>query len=101
LYDDIEKPEFLASLLKPKGLYFKALKDTFRPPYENKYEKYLCSILGESHYKLVPPIYKQNLFHGRVESYGPGEIPFNLFNKNLVKSYPITRYARIMHVDLK
>ena len=57
-------------------------------------------MIGVSKYRLVSPIYKQNLYHGRVESYAPGELPFNLFNKDLVKSYPVTKYARIMNADL-
>ena len=57
--------------------------------------------MGESHFKLVSPIYKQNLYHGRIESYAPGELPFNLFNKDLVRSYPITKYAKIIDAKLE
>ena len=38
--------------------------------------------MGKEEFRLVSPIYKQNIYDGVFERYGPGESPLNFFDIN-------------------
>ena len=84
------------------------------PTHYDRHEQVLCAVDGSIHIKLVPPIYKQEMYTGKKpkvenlageivdsgESILPNESPVNLFSPDLVL-YPLmdeigTKYSLVL-----
>lgn len=58
-------------------------------------ERYICVVAGKEEFKMVSPLYKQNIYSGVIDSLAPADTPVDFFNPDY-NEYPLMKYALIM-----
>ena len=64
------------------------------------YEQYICVIKGEEEFRVVSPIYRQNIYVGVSEKLQSNQSPLDLFNVDYER-FPHAKQAKIQNVTLK
>lgn len=67
-------------------------------------ETYVCSLRGAEKFRLVSPVFKQNMYSGVRQELGPNQSPVDLFHKPFdenVLTFPLLRELQMNEVDLK
>ena len=106
---DIEAPEFIAGILKHESTYFsymdKTQNDLLQPfAHEQELEGYSCVVRGHNKYRIVSPIFRQNLYAGAKVDLRPNDTPINLFEPNydeLFEKFPLVKQTIVYEAELK
>jgi len=80
LTDDIIRPQFLSKVVRPRftGItVWPSFKG--RVPDVRDRERYFCVVKGKEEFRLVSPVFKQNIYSGVLEELSPVESPINFF----------------------
>ena len=67
-------------------------------------EVYICQIQGRERFKMIAPIFKQNMYAGIREELPPGVSPVDLFHEpksDNIKRFPLLKQAQVHDVTLK
>jgi hypothetical protein len=103
LLEDVEKPEFIQKILRPRMTtltvwpYFNG-----RRPAVSERERYYCVVKGEEEFRIVSPVYKQNIYSGVLEELQPNESPIDFFSTNVDSSkFPLYSETKVLGVTLK
>ena len=64
---DYIKPAFIANLVRNRATGLTIWKDFERKPEYKDRERYFCVVSGQESFRLVSPIYKQNIYSGVLE----------------------------------
>ena len=65
-------------------------------------ERYYCVVKGEEDFKLVSPVFKQNIYSGVIEELQPNETPIDFFDAKVdTNKYPLYAEAKVLSVTLK
>ena len=80
LAGDIVRPLFISKALRARhtGLTVWPSFDDRRPEFSNR-ERYVCLVSGIEEFRLVSPVFKQNLYSGVLEELRPNETPLDFF----------------------
>jgi hypothetical protein len=80
LTDDIERPAFISKVIRPRftGLTVWPTFSGRRPEVRDR-ERYFCVVRGREEFRLVSPVYKQNIYSGVLENLSPNESPVDFF----------------------
>lgn len=89
----------LSELYRPRNRLFTQWTDFKRVPVRNEYEQHICVVRGTEEYKLVSPIYRQNIYVGAFEELGPDETPINFFKPD-IKYFPFSKDVPFLSVTL-
>ena len=95
LHNDLVKPTFITKMLRNRLLALTIWKDFVRKPEYFERERYVCVLDGTEHFKMVSPIFKQNIYSGVFEELLPEESPLDFFNVNENK-YPLFYKAKVL-----
>lgn len=71
---------------------------------ETTRETYACLIKGKESYKMVSPVFRQNLYAGKRPELKPFESPVDLFHDPVAENldvFPLLNQTQIYHVDLE
>jgi hypothetical protein len=80
LGDDFEKPDFIARILRLRksGLTIWPMTPR-RKAVQSDRERYACVVQGKEEFRLVSPVFKQNIYSGVIEELNPTETPLDFF----------------------
>jgi hypothetical protein len=72
-----------------------------RRPEVSERERYYCVIKGEEEFRIVSPVYKQNIYSGVLEELQPNESPIDFFSSDIDTSkFPLFVEAKVLGVTL-
>jgi hypothetical protein len=71
LAQDYIKPAFISNLVRNRATGITIWRDFERRPEFKDRERYYCVIQGQENFKMVSPIYKQNIYSGVLEQLLP------------------------------
>jgi hypothetical protein len=80
LNDDIIRHQFISKVVIPRftGItVWPSFKG--RVPDVRDRERYFCVVKGKEEFRLVSPVFKQNIYSGVLEELSPVESPINFF----------------------
>lgn len=63
-------------------------------------ERYFCVVSGREEFRLVSPVYKQNIYSGVLDELKPEETPVNLFGNYDYGKFPLLRQAKVQILQL-
>lgn len=80
LVKDYTRPMFMQSVLRPRHTGV-TMWENFngRRPQMTEKERYLCVVTGKEEFRLVSPVYKQNIYSGVLDELDPRESPIDFF----------------------
>jgi hypothetical protein len=81
LQQDIVKPLFISNLVRNRATGLTIWKSFDRKSEYKEKERYHCVVKGEETFRIVSPVYKQNIYSGVLEELPPTESPIDLFSK--------------------
>jgi len=55
-------------------------EDFSRKPKRSVYEKYTCVMRGKERFRIVSPVFRQNIFVNNIEGMAPDESPLDFFD---------------------
>jgi hypothetical protein len=58
-------------------------------------------VKGKEEFRLVSPVYKQNIYSGVLENLSPNETPINFFEEVDLGKFPLFQEAKILSVTLE
>lgn len=102
LLDDIVRPSFIQKVLRSRftGLTITPTTTGRKPEVKDR-ERYYCVVKGKEEYRLVSPVYKQNIYSGVLEQLSPNESPLDFFDMTLnATQYPLFQEAKVLSVVL-
>lgn len=67
-------------------------EDFSRKPKRTVYEKYICVLKGRERFRIVSPVYRQNIFVGNVEGMANDESPLDFFDEEQL-NFALTKDA--------
>lgn len=82
LQNDYNKPFFLSKLLRNRLIGLTIWQPFRRSPEFKDRERYVCVIDGIEEFRMVSPLYKQNIYSGVFEELVPKETPVDFFEPN-------------------
>jgi hypothetical protein len=99
LSNDFTRPQFIGKVLRSRFTGI-TVWPSFpgRKPEVRDRERYLCVIKGEEEFRLVSPVYKQNIYSGVLEELSPTESPLDFFTRVNETQYPLFSEAKILSV---
>ena len=102
LIDDIVRPQFITKVVRPRftGITVWPSFQGRQPDVRDR-ERYFCVIKGREEFRLVSPIYKQNIYSGVLEELSPVETPINFFETVDLTKYPLFQEAKVLSVTLE
>ena len=72
-----------------------------RRPEVSERERYYCVVKGEEEFRIVSPVYKQNIYSGVLEELQPNESPIDFFSNDIDTSkFPLFLEAKVLGVTL-
>ena len=80
LQNDYIKPTFITKVLRNRLTGITIWKPFIRTPEYKERDRYYCVVSGLEEFRLVSPIYKQNIYSGVLEELDPTETPLDFFN---------------------
>lgn len=99
MQNDIIKPSFLAKVLRNRLTSITIWPNFLRKPEFKDRERYICVVSGSETFKMVSPVYKQNIYSGVYEELLPEETPLDFFNVNAT-SFPLYEKAKALEVQI-
>jgi hypothetical protein len=99
MQNDIIKPSFLSKILRNRLTSITIWQNFLRKPEFKDRERYICVISGAETFKMVSPVFKQNIYSGVFEELLPEETPLNFFNVNNT-AYPLYDKAKMIEVTV-
>ena len=95
----------LRSILKPEGETLSIFPIKIkRKPNKEDLERFICVLEGKESFKMIHPVFKENVYQGVYDDLHPEDIPtdIDLFNVDAEK-YPLLEMASdyILHTDLE
>jgi len=63
------------------------------------YEQYICVLKGMEQFRLVSPIYRQNLYIGKFDQLKQYDTPIDFFNPNYSR-YPFAKKVNFIEATL-
>lgn len=108
LAEDYEVPEFISKTLKLEDSYLSYYHEDNNDelkgfPKQHSSEIYACVTQGMEVYRLVSPIFKQNMYSGVREELKPNVSPVDLFHKNVEENlitFPLLKQIELHEVVL-
>lgn len=97
---ETESTNFLYELLQLRPTLFTQWPNFKRKAKKIQFEQLICVVKGTEKFKLVSPIYRQNIYVGMFENYKDHEVPVDFFKVDLEK-YPFAKYVSFIDVELK
>jgi hypothetical protein len=91
------EPNLIDQMLQPRGLTYTQWSNFKRKPRKIITEQMICVLKGSEHFKLVSPIYRQNIYVGRFENMRQDTSPIDFFQPNF-KKFPFAEQARFLDV---
>ena len=95
LIADYQKPTFISSILRNRITGITIWKNFVRKPEFKDRERYVCVVDGIEEFRLVSPLYKQNIYSGVIEELSPADTPVDFFKPDY-KEYPLLMDANIL-----
>jgi hypothetical protein len=97
LAGDIVRPMFISKALRARhtGLTVWPSFDDRRPEFSNR-ERYVCVVSGIEEFRLVSPVFKQNLYSGVLEELRPNETPLDFFKNVNASQFPLFNDAKVL-----
>ena len=96
LQGDFVKPGFITKVLRNRLTGLTIWPNFVRKPEFKDRERYYCVIQGKEEFRMVSPIYKQNIYSGVLEEYAPEETPLDFFNNVNRTQYPLFSKAKVL-----
>lgn len=82
LQKDYSKPTFISRILRNRLTGLTIWKDFVRKPEYKDRERYICVVDGTEEFRMVSPLYKQNIYSGVYDDLVPIETPVDFFKPN-------------------
>ena len=97
LSGDLVRPLFIAKALRARhtGLTVWPHFSDRRPEVRDR-ERYICVISGNEEFRLVSPVYKQNIYSGVLEELRPDETPLDFFKVVNETRFPLFNEAKVL-----
>lgn len=89
----------LSELYRPRNRLFTQWTDFRRVPVRNEFEQHVCVVRGTEEYRLVSPIFRQNIYVGAFEELAPDETPINFFKPDY-KNFPFAKHVVFLNLTL-
>lgn len=99
LLNDFAKPHYISKLLRNRLTGITIWRDFAREPEFKDRERLICVIDGTEEFRMVSPIYKQNIYSGVFEELQPTKTPVNFFHANLI-DHPLFEEANLLTVQV-
>ena len=100
LLSDFVKPQFITKVLRNRLTGLTIQPNYVRKPEYKERERYYCVINGREEFRIVSPIFKQNIYSGVLEEYAPSETPLDFFNVVNRTQYPLFEDAKVLSAVL-
>ena len=98
---DIVRPNFIQKILRPRFTGLNAWPDFVgRKPEMKDRERYLCVVKGKEEFRLVSPVYKQNIYSGVLDELSPRETPLDFFKSVNQTKYPLFSETKVLSVTV-
>jgi hypothetical protein len=97
---DYIKPGFISSLVRNRATGLTVWKDFERKPEYKDRERYFCVVDGQESFRMVSPIYKQNIYSGVLEQLMPQETPLDFFTNIDTMKYPLFAGTKVIQANV-
>lgn len=89
LQKDYDKPTFITRILRNRLTGLTMWSHFTRKPEFKDRERYYCVVSGVEEFRLVSPVYKQNIYSGVLEELAPEETPLDFFSRWNYNKFPL------------
>ena len=104
---DFIRPEFISKVLRARHTGLTVWPDftntngqSVRRPEVRDRERYVCVVKGSEEFRLVSPVYKQNIYSGVLEELSPNETPLDFFKQVNETRFPLFQEAKVLSVEV-
>ena len=104
---DFIRPEFISKVLRARHTGLTVWPDfantngqAVRRPEVRDRERYVCVVKGSEEFRLVSPVYKQNIYSGVLEELSPNETPLDFFRQVNETRFPLFQEAKVLSVEV-
>lgn len=100
LKQDFIRPMFIQKVLRPRftGLDVWPDFDGRKPEMKDR-ERYVCVVKGKEEFRLVSPVYKQNIYSGVLDELSPRDTPLDFFKGVNHTRYPLFKETKVLTVE--
>lgn len=95
-----DPPSLLKDFLRARPSLFTQWQNFQRMPKKLWNENYICVLYGKERFRMVSPIYRENIYVGLYEQLDQDETPVDFFNLRF-DLFPMAQAARFLDVTLK
>ena len=100
IHNDIVAPAYITAFQRPTKTLLTIWEDFIRFPRHSHVENLFCVIQGTEVFKVVSPIYKQNIYTGVFDEYGFDSSPVDLFNPDY-DMFPLMKHSNILETTVE
>lgn len=102
LVKDYTRPMFMQTVLRPRHTGI-TVQEQFkgRSPQVMDKERYLCVVTGSEEFRLVSPVFKQNIYSGVLDELDPRQSPIDFFQAVNTTRFPLFSEVKLLTAELK
>jgi hypothetical protein len=71
-----------------------------RKPEMKDRERYLCVVTGKEEFRLVSPVFKQNIYSGVLDELDPRDTPLDFFKAVNITRFPLFSEVKLLTAEL-
>eukprot|EP00347_Sterkiella_histriomuscorum_P022824 403337013 len=96
LKNDYDRPDFITKILRNRLTGLTVWSQFRRAPEYKERERYYCVVSGIEEFRLVSPVYKQNIYSGILEELNPVETPLDFFARWNYTKFPLAKSVKMI-----